>query len=104
MLKSKNEFFNAFKLWLLRAEVCGDKLNCLQSDCGGEFISTALQSFCEEQRIKIDYTIPYIHKKKGIVERCWRTLAKMKDSLFIDRKLPNQIWAEAMDTANYLQN
>ena len=28
----------------------------------------------------------------------------MKDSLLIDSKLLNQFWAEAMDTANYLQN
>lgn len=28
----------------------------------------------------------------------------MKDSLLIDSGLPNQFWAEAMDTANYLRN
>ena len=28
----------------------------------------------------------------------------MKDSLLIDNKLPNQFWAETIDTANYLRN
>ena len=28
----------------------------------------------------------------------------MKDSFLIDSKLPNQFWAEVMDTTNYLQN
>ena len=46
--RSNDEFFNIFKLWLPRVEVCRDKLNCLQTDDGGEFISTAFQSFCNE--------------------------------------------------------
>ena len=46
MLRSKDEFFDAFKLWLPRAEAGGSRLDCLQTDGGGEFISVALQSFC----------------------------------------------------------
>lgn len=38
------------------------------------------------------------------MERCWKTLAQMKDFLLIDNKLLNQFWAKAIDTANYLQN
>ena len=45
-----------------------------------------------------------MHKKNEIVEQYWRTLTQMKDSLLIDSKLPNQFWAEAMDTTNYLRN
>ena len=44
------------------------------------------------------------HEENGIVEQCWRTLAQMKDSFLIDSGLPTQFWAEAIDTANYLQN
>lgn len=39
LLKSRDEFFDAFKLWLPRAETCGNKLDCLRTDGGGEFIS-----------------------------------------------------------------
>ena len=46
MLRSKDEFFDAFKLWLLRAKASGSRLDCLQTDGRGEFISVALQSFC----------------------------------------------------------
>ena len=45
-----------------------------------------------------------MHKENNIVERCWRTLATIKDSLLIDSGLPVNFWAEAMDTANYLRN
>ena len=61
---------SVFKLWFSRAEVCGDKLNCLQTDGGGEFISTALQSFCKKRGIKINYAIPYMHKENGMAEQC----------------------------------
>ena len=75
LLRSKDEFFDAFKLWLPRAEGCENKLDCLRTDGGGEFISAGFQSFCEERGIKIGYAAPYMHKENGIAERCWRTLA-----------------------------
>ena len=68
LLKNKDKFFNTFKFWLPRAKVCGDKLNCLQTDGGGEFISIVLQSFCKERRIKIRYAAPYMHKENEIAE------------------------------------
>ena len=68
LLRSKNEFFDTFKLWFPRIEACGDKLNCLQIDSRGEFISTTLQSFCKERGIKISYSALYIHEENGIAE------------------------------------
>ena len=46
ILRSKNEFFNAFKLWLLKAKASGRRLDCLQTDGRGEFINATFQSFC----------------------------------------------------------
>lgn len=68
LVRSKDEFFDAFKLWLLRAETCGDKLDCMRTDGGAKFISTALQGFCHEKGIKIGYAAPYMHEENGIVE------------------------------------
>ena len=104
LLQNKDEFFDAFKLWLPRAKACGEKLGYLQTDGGGEFISAALKSSCNEKGITIGYAALYMHKENEIAERCWRTLAKMKDSLFIDSNLPVNFSVEAMDTANYLRN
>lgn len=104
VLRSKDEFFDVFKLWLPRAEACGEKLGYLQTDGRGEFIRAALKSFCEDRNITIGYVVPYMHKENGIAGRCWRTLAIMKDSLLIDSGLPVNFWAEAMDTTNYLRN
>ena len=45
-----------------------------------------------------------MHEENGFAERGWRTNMTMKDSMLIDNGLPNGFWAEAMETANYLQN
>lgn len=70
MLKSNNKFFNIFKLWLLRAKTCRNKLDYLQTDGKGEFINTAFQSFCQKQEIKIGYVVLYMYKENGMVEQC----------------------------------
>lgn len=75
LLRNKNEFFETFKLWLSRAETYGNRLDCLQTDGEKEFISTVLQSFCQEWKIKIRYTVSYMYKENGIVEQCWKTFA-----------------------------
>lgn len=90
------------ELLLSRAEICKYKLDCLQSDGRGEFISTALQSFCQEREIKIGYTAPYMHKENGLVERYWKILLQIKNSILIDSKLPNKFRAEAIDITSYL--
>lgn len=87
LFRSKDEFFNVFKLWLPYAEVCGEKLGCLQTDGRGEFISVALKSFCKERSITIGYVAPYMYKKNEIAQQCWRTLATIKNSLLIDSNL-----------------
>ena len=104
-LWSKNEFVDVFQLWLPQVEaksVC--KMKVLWVDWGGKFISTKLKEFCEIQGINIKYAIPYLHKENGLVERGWRTLMTIKDSLLIDSGFPNAFWIEAMETSNYLRN
>lgn len=90
LLRSKNKFFDTFKLWLLREEANRSKLDYLQMDSRGEFISIAFQSFFQKRRTKIRYAVPYMHEDNGIMEQCYRTLELIKDSLLIDSGLPTQ--------------
>lgn len=104
-LRSKDEFVDAFQAWLPRVEAESSyKMKALRADGGGEFISNKLKEFCEGRGINIKYATPYLHEENGLAERGWKTLATMKDSLLIDSDLPNDFWAEAMETANYLRN
>ena len=104
MLRIKDEFFDVFKLYLPKAKAGGSRLDCLQIDSEGEFISVTLQSFCQERGIKIGYAASYMYEENDIAERCWRMLVQIKDLLLIDSRLPNKFWAEAMDITNYRQN
>lgn len=70
LLKSKNEFFDIFKQWLLQTKTSsGQKLGYLQADNGKEFISNVLKFYYQEKSIKIGYISLYMHKKNGMVER-----------------------------------
>ena len=104
-LRIKDEFVDAFKIWLPRVETESNcKMSALRADGGGEFVSIKLRNFCKERGIQIRYATPYLHEENGLAERGWRTLVTMKDALLIDSELAIDFWAEAMETANYLRN
>lgn len=50
------------------------------------------------------FTTSYIYEKNGRVKRDWKIIVTMKNLLLLNSGLPLDFWAEAMDTANYLQN
>lgn len=99
----KDEFGDAFQIWLFRVE---NKSKCLLktfcADGEEEFISIKFRVFCKNRGIALKYAAPYMHKENGLVERGWQTIVIIKDSLLLDSGLPLDFWAEAIDTANYL--
>lgn len=104
-LRSKDEFVDAFQIWLPRVKaelVCTIKAFCANG--GGEFISIKLRTFCKKKRISIKYAAPYIHEENGLAERRWRIIVAIKDSLLLNSGLSLDFWAKVMYTANYLQN
>ncbi len=100
---SKDEFVDAFQIWLPRVEnesKC--TLKTFRADGGGEFISIKLRVFCEKREIALKYATSYMHQEKSLAERRWQTIVTMKDLLPLDSKLLLDFRAKAMDTANYL--
>lgn len=61
-------FFNIFKLYLLCAETCKEKLRYPQTNIGREFIGATFKSFCKEKGITISYIILYIYEENGIAK------------------------------------
>lgn len=94
-----------FQIWLPKVEnEASQTVKALCADGGGEFISIKLRSFCEKKSIALKYAALYMYEENGLAKRGWQTIVTMKDSLLLDSGLPLDFWAEAMDTANYLQN
>ena len=77
-------------------------MKALRANGGGEFILIKLREFCNKKRIVIKYATPYLHEENSLTKRGWKTIVTMKDSLLIDSDLPNNFWAEAIKTSNYL--
>lgn len=57
-----------------------------------------------KKNISIKYATPYVYEEIGLAEQGWHIIVTMKDSMLIDSRLLNKFWAEAIKTANYLQN
>jgi hypothetical protein len=104
-IPSKDMTYSVICVWIPEVEAeSGEKLSALRVDGGGEFTSIALERYCKEHGIKLEYSAPYMHTENSVAERTWRTIDTMKNALLIDSGLPLNFWAEAMDTANYLRN
>lgn len=45
-----------------------------------------------------------MYEKNGLAKQNWQSIVIMKDFLLINSNFLPEFWAEAIDTANYLQN
>nr|GEZ15025.1 retrovirus-related Pol polyprotein from transposon TNT 1-94 [Tanacetum cinerariifolium] len=61
-------------------------------------------SFCEIKEIKREFSVPRTPQQNGIAERKNRTLIEAARTMLADLLLPIPFWAEAVNTACYVQN
>ncbi|KAD7477010.1 hypothetical protein E3N88_00146 [Mikania micrantha] len=79
-------------------------VKCVRSDNGTEFRNHILDEFYLSKGIKRQYSIPRTPEQNGVVERKNRTLIEAARSMIADSGLPLTFWAEAVNTACYVQN
>nr|GEW27244.1 hypothetical protein [Tanacetum cinerariifolium] len=60
--------------------------------------------FCELKGIKREFSVPRTPQQNGIAERKNRTLIEAARTMLADSLLPIPYWAEAVNTACYVQN
>ncbi|KAI5337864.1 hypothetical protein L3X38_017135 [Prunus dulcis] len=82
----------------------GYQLKKLRSDRGGEYTSLEFSKFCEEMGLERQLTIAYSPQQNGVAERKNRTVMEMVRTMMHEKKIPLKFWAEAVNTAVYLQN
>ncbi|GJZ11199.1 putative ribonuclease H-like domain-containing protein [Tanacetum coccineum] len=63
-----------------------------------------MNQFCERKGIKREFSIVGAPQQNGVAERKSRTLIKAARTMLADSKLPTTFWAEAINTACYVQN
>ncbi|GKB35503.1 putative ribonuclease H-like domain-containing protein [Tanacetum coccineum] len=66
--------------------------------------SRVMNQFCEMKGIKREFSVARTPQQKGVAERKNRTLIEAARTMLADSKLPTTFWAEAVNTACYVQN
>ncbi|GJU96922.1 retrovirus-related pol polyprotein from transposon TNT 1-94 [Tanacetum coccineum] len=59
---------------------------------------------CEDKEIKREFSVARTPQQNGVAERKNRTLIEAARTMLADSKLPTTFWAEAVNTACYVQN
>ena len=104
-MKTKDEVFSRFQEFKALVEnQTGSKIKVLRSDNGGEYTSNEFKSFCVQAGIKRELTVPYNPQQNGVAERKNRAIVGAAKAMIHDQDLPMFLWAEACNTAVYIQN
>nr|GEU90745.1 putative ribonuclease H-like domain-containing protein [Tanacetum cinerariifolium] len=76
----------------------------IRSDNGTKFRNQDLNQFCRIKGIKREFSVARTPQQNGIAERKNRTLIEAAKTMLADLLLPISFWAEAVNTACYVQN
>nr|GEY02343.1 retrovirus-related Pol polyprotein from transposon TNT 1-94 [Tanacetum cinerariifolium] len=80
------------------------KVKIIRCDNETEFKNFDLNKFCGFKGIKREFSVPRTPQQNGIAKRKNRTLIEAVRTLLADSLLPIPFWAEAVNTACYVQN
>ncbi|GJU79318.1 putative ribonuclease H-like domain-containing protein [Tanacetum coccineum] len=80
------------------------RVKVIRYDIGTEFKNKEMNQFCERKGIKREFSVARTPQQNRVAERKNRTLIEAARTMLVDFKLPTTFWAEAVDTACYVQN
>ncbi|GJW69253.1 putative ribonuclease H-like domain-containing protein [Tanacetum coccineum] len=80
------------------------RVKVIRCDNGTEFKNKEMNQFCERKCIKREFSVARTPQQNGVAERKNRTLIEAARTMLADSKLPTTFWAEAVNTACYVQN
>ncbi|GJU72736.1 putative ribonuclease H-like domain-containing protein [Tanacetum coccineum] len=104
-LATKDETSGILKRFITEIENLVDKkVKIIRCDNGTEFKNRVMSEFCEKKGIKKEFSIARTPQQNGVAERRNRTLIEAARTMLADSKLPTTFWAEAVNTACYVQN
>jgi hypothetical protein len=82
----------------------GQKILCFRSDNGGEYSSRAFKLYCQIHGITQQYMQPHIPHQNKVAERKNCSLLNVARSITLASQVPSFLWAEAVQTSNFLIN
>ena len=104
LLKTKGKAIEKFVLYKKEVENQLDKkIKVLRSDRGAEYESPFVD-FSAQHGIIHETTTSYSPQSNGVAERKNRPLKEMMNAMLLSSGLPQNMWGEAILSANYLLN
>nr|GFB08185.1 hypothetical protein [Tanacetum cinerariifolium] len=103
-LPTKDETAFVLKTFIVGLEnLLSLKVKIIRCDNGTEFKNADLYQFCGIKGIKREFSVPRNPKQNGIAERKNMTLIEAARTMLADSLLLIPFWAEAVNTACYVQ-
>ncbi|GJS74403.1 putative ribonuclease H-like domain-containing protein [Tanacetum coccineum] len=104
-LATKDETSGILKSFITRVEnLIDQRVKVIRCDNRTEFKNKEMNQFCERKGIKREFSVARTPQQNGVAERKNRTLIEAARTMLADSKLPTTFWAEAVNTACYVQN
>ncbi|GJZ30318.1 putative ribonuclease H-like domain-containing protein, partial [Tanacetum coccineum] len=104
-LANKDETSEILKTFITGIEnLINYKVKVIICDNGTEFKNRVMNPFYEMKGIKREFSVARTPQQNGVAERKNRTLIEAARTMLADSKLPTTFWAEAVNTACYVQN
>ncbi|GJT07150.1 putative ribonuclease H-like domain-containing protein [Tanacetum coccineum] len=104
-LATKDETSGILKRFITEIENLVDKkVKIIRCDNGTEFKNRVMSEFCEQKGIKREFSVARTPQQNSVAERRNKTLIEAARTMLADSKLPTTFWAEAVNTACYVQN
>ena len=104
-LRQKSDTFSKFREYKALVQNYHDyKIKALRSDNGGEYTSHQFAKFLRDSGISHEKTAPYSPEQNGVSERANRTLVGRAKAMILDGNMRDNLLAEAIHTAVYLNN
>ena len=103
-IKNKSEVAEKLKHFLAKAKTVGHTVKELLTDGGGEFDNKEVKRITAEVGLNHRMSMPHTPEQNGSAERENRILIEAARSMLQSKKLPNKLWAEAVNTAAYVLN
>ncbi|UYV61059.1 hypothetical protein LAZ67_1003272 [Cordylochernes scorpioides] len=104
-IRHKSDVFEKFKEFVKRVRTeTGNKIKRFRTDNGTEFLNKNFSDYLKSLGIVHELTAPFTPEQNGISERDNRTIVESARCLLHGRKMPLELWAEAVNTAVYLLN
>lgn len=105
LLKNKSDAAASLKHMITRMECQTEqKVKQIRTDNGTEYVNNNLSAFFSSKGIIQQNTMPFSPEQNGVAERVNRTLMERARAMLIESGLQQELWGEAVLTANFLRN